>query len=87
MSVAEKADAGLARRGTASDWTRGLKTRTANALRAHGFTSREQVEATPLRRLRRINNLGEHSLDDLLRWLSLRPRRASTGPMQRPPFS
>lgn len=82
MSVAEKTDAGLARRSTGSDWTRGLKTRTANALRAHGFTSREQVEATPLRRLRRINNLGEHSLDDLLRWLSARPRRTAAASLQ-----
>lgn len=63
------------RRVRLEDWTRGLSTRTANALRAYGFTSREQVEATPLRRLRRINNLGARSLDDLLRWLGRAPRR------------
>ena len=51
------------------DWTEGLKVRTANALRAHGLTSREQVAELPGRRLRSIPNIGRESLEDIRRWL------------------
>lgn len=60
----------LPRGRPAQDWTLGLKTRTANALRAVGYTSREQVEAIPARRLLvRTPNFGRDCLADLQRWL------------------
>ena len=52
-----------------SDWTYGLATRTANALRAFGLHSRAEVEALPPRRLKCIPNLGRASLQDLQQWL------------------
>ena len=52
-----------------ADWTDGLKTRTANALRAHGFQSRGEVAAMPLDRLLRIEHFGEVSLADVRAWL------------------
>ena len=51
------------------DWTYGLATRTANALRAFGLHSRAEVEALPPRRLKCIPNLGRASLQDLQQWL------------------
>lgn len=53
------------------DWTYGLKTRTANALRAHGFQSKGEVAATPIERLLRIEHFGEVSLADVRAWLLL----------------
>lgn len=52
------------------DWTAGLTTRTANALRAFGLRSRAEVVALPQRRLKCIPNLGSVSLKDLQRWLT-----------------
>lgn len=52
-----------------TDWTAGLKARTANALRAHGFTGRQQVAQLSSRRLRSIPNIGADSLEDIRRWL------------------
>jgi ERCC4-type nuclease len=52
-----------------ADWTAGLKARTANALRAHGLTSRQQVARLSRRRLRSIPNIGADSLEDIRRWL------------------
>lgn len=42
--------------------------RSANALRAHGFTSGEQVERLSKRQLEAIPNIGESSLDDIRQW-------------------
>jgi hypothetical protein len=58
------------------DWTWGLKTRTANALRGYGYTSREAVAAVSERRLLAMTSFGRGSLDDLRRWLGRIP---STG--------
>ncbi|EIT70710.1 MULTISPECIES: hypothetical protein [Hydrocarboniphaga] len=58
------------------DWTHGLKTRTANALRAHGFQSKDQVAATPIESLLRIEHFGQVSLADLRTWLLRDERHA-----------
>ena len=60
---------GAGKRKHQADWTEGLKIRTANALRAHGFTSRQEVAEMPWRRLRRIPNIGHASLEDIRLWL------------------
>lgn len=52
-----------------TDWTEGLTTRTANALRAYGLRNRWDVMALPKRMLQRIPNLGRASLQELQLWL------------------
>lgn len=56
----------------AQDWTTGLRRRTANLLRAHGFTSREQVARLSAVRLLRLPGFGSASLADLQAWLGNR---------------
>jgi len=67
-------------RGRKADWTAGLSTRTANALRAHGLRSREAVEALSESALQRIPNFGRISLQDLRRWLRNAPKDGSQSP-------
>lgn len=60
----------LRKRGRSeADWTFGLKTRTANALRAHGFRSKDEVAAASLENLLSVEHFGKVSLDDLRAWL------------------
>jgi len=60
---------GAGQRNRQTDWTEGLKIRTANALRAYGLTSRQEVAELPRRRLKRIPNIGHASLEDIRLWL------------------
>jgi DNA-directed RNA polymerase alpha subunit len=59
------------RRRKRPDWTDGLKTRTANTLRAFGLTSRAELVALSPKALKRIPNLGTTSLQDIRRWLAM----------------
>ncbi len=59
------------------DWTWGLKTRTANALRSHGYTSREAVAAASESHLLALTSFGHGSLADLQRWLGRTPSPGS----------
>jgi len=51
------------------EWTSGLPTRCANALRAHGFTCREQLECVSEQALMRIPHIGIRSAIDIGKWL------------------
>jgi DNA-directed RNA polymerase alpha subunit len=55
------------------EWTSGLPTRCANALRAHGFTSRDQLERVTEQALMRIPHIGIRSVADICNWLGRSP--------------
>ncbi|MDB5986530.1 MAG: hypothetical protein JWR16_1583 [Nevskia sp.] len=59
-------------RSRSFDWTAGLTTRAANALRAHGFTSREQVAMLKDAALLHIAQIGPVTLAEIHRWLGKR---------------
>ena len=52
-----------------ADWTDGLSTRTANAVRAFGFRSRDELAAFPRMRLRHIRSLGVTGCAEVDAWL------------------
>jgi len=55
------------------EWTSGLPTRCANALRAYGFTSRKEMECIDEQTLMRIPQIGIKSVADICDWLGRSP--------------